>query len=67
MQAVSDADVNALTDQYYAEYDIITDGRDVAESRAHVAEQAKSKSASVASLRRTTIGPSSQPSRCSQG
>lgn len=41
VQAVSDADVNALTDQYYAEYDIITDGRDVAEFRAHVAEQAK--------------------------
>lgn len=41
VQAVSDADVNALTDQYYTEYDIITDGRDAAEFRAHVAEQAK--------------------------
>ncbi|HOQ14251.1 MAG TPA: L-arabinose isomerase, partial [Bacillota bacterium] len=41
VQAVSEADVNALTDQYYTEYDIITDGRDPAEFRAHVAEQAK--------------------------
>ena len=41
VQAVSEADVNALTDQYYTEHDIITDGRDPAEFRAHVAEQAK--------------------------
>lgn len=39
--AVSDPDVNALTDEYYDTYDLITDGRDAAEFRAHVAEQAK--------------------------
>ncbi len=41
VKAVPDADTNALTDEYYDTYDLITDGRDPAEFRAHVAEQAK--------------------------
>jgi L-arabinose isomerase len=39
--AVSDSDVNALVDEYYATYDIILDGRDPQEFRRHVAVQAK--------------------------
>ncbi len=38
---VSDADTNALTDEYYSLYDIILDGRDAAEFRRHVAVQAR--------------------------
>ncbi|MCD7787754.1 MAG: L-arabinose isomerase [Firmicutes bacterium] len=34
-------DINALTDEYYDTYDLITDGRDADEFRRHVAEQAK--------------------------
>ncbi len=41
VRAVPEAEVKALTDEYYASYDLITDGRDPAEFRAHVAEQAK--------------------------
>lgn len=41
VNAVSESDVNALTDEYYETYDIVTDGRDAAEFRRHVAEQAK--------------------------
>lgn len=40
-EAVSASDVQALTDEYYDLYDLITDGRDPAEFRCHVAEQAK--------------------------
>lgn len=39
--AVSDSDTNALTDEYYTQYNLITDGRDPAEFRRHVSEQAK--------------------------
>ncbi len=39
--AVPAADVEALTDKYYEDYDIILEGRDPAEFRRHVAEQAR--------------------------
>ncbi len=39
--AVSESDVNALTDEYYDTYDILLEGRDPAEFRRHVAEQAR--------------------------
>ena len=38
--AVSQSDVNALTDEYYATYQILTEGRDAAEFRRHVEVQA---------------------------
>ena len=37
---VSQSDINALTDEYYEKYDILTEGRDAAEFRKHVAVQA---------------------------
>lgn len=41
VRAVSDSDTNALTDEYYASYDLVSDGLDPAAFRHHVAEQAK--------------------------
>ncbi len=41
VQAVSEADVDALVEEYYAKYAILTDGRDAAEFRGHVAVQAQ--------------------------
>lgn len=38
--AVSESDVNALTDEYYDRYQILAEGRDAAEFRRHVAVQA---------------------------
>ncbi len=40
VQHVSAGDINALVEEYYAAYDIITDGRDEKEFREHVAVQA---------------------------
>lgn len=40
-EKVSQSDVDALTDEYYKEYSIITDGRDEKEFRRHVSEQAR--------------------------
>ena len=40
VQQVSAGDINALVEEYYAAYDIITDGRDEKEFREHVAVQA---------------------------
>ncbi len=40
VQAVSAADVNALTDEYYEMYDILLEGRDEKEFREHVKVQA---------------------------
>lgn len=39
--AVSASDTNALVDEYYDRYDILTEGRDAAEFRKHVAVQAQ--------------------------
>lgn len=41
VNAVSNADVDALTDEYYSTYQIILDGRDPKEFRRHVSEQAR--------------------------
>ena len=41
VDAVKDADVNALVDEYYSKYDIALEGRDEAEFRRHVAVQAR--------------------------
>ena len=41
VDAVSDADVKALTDEYYDNYKILLEGRDEAEFRRHVSEQAR--------------------------
>lgn len=41
VNSVSDSDVNALTDEYYSKYDICLEGRDPAEFKRHVSEQAK--------------------------
>ncbi len=38
---VSEGDVNALTDKYYDQYEILLEGRDPEEFRRHVAEQAR--------------------------
>lgn len=41
VQAVSDADRDALVEEYYASYDILLEGRDEKEFRKHVAVQAQ--------------------------
>ena len=41
VKAVSEADVNALLDEYYEKYNIILDGRDPEKFKRHVAEQAR--------------------------
>lgn len=41
VEAVSQSDVNALVDEYYATYQLILDGRDPEEFRRHVAVQAQ--------------------------
>ena len=41
VNAVSEGDVNALTDEYYNKYEILLEGRDPEEFRRHVAEQAR--------------------------
>ena len=41
VEAVSDADVKALTDEYYDTYEILTEGRDPEEFRRHVEVQAQ--------------------------
>lgn len=41
VNAVSDSDTNALLDEYYDKYEIITDGRDAEEFKRHVREQAR--------------------------
>lgn len=41
VDAVSKGDVDALMDEYYSKYQLITDGRDEAEFRRHVSEQAR--------------------------
>ncbi len=41
VQAVSKADTNALTDEYYDKYQILLEGRDKTEFRRHVAVQAQ--------------------------
>ncbi len=41
VQAVSESDVKALTDEYYDTYDILLEGRDPEEFRRHVAVQAQ--------------------------
>ena len=41
VQAVNDADTNALMEEYYSSYDILLDGRDPDEFRRHVAVQAR--------------------------
>lgn len=41
VDAVSDADTNALTDEYYSKYKILLEGRDADEFRRHVAVQAR--------------------------
>ena len=41
VNAVSEGDVNALTDKYYDQYEILLEGRDEAEFRRHVSEQAR--------------------------
>ena len=38
--AVSQSDINALVDEYYGKYQILTEGRDAGEFRRHVAVQA---------------------------
>ena len=38
--AVSQSDINALTDEYYGKYEILLEGRDAAEFRRHVEVQA---------------------------
>ncbi len=40
VQQVSQGDINALVEEYYAAYDILTEGRDEKEFREHVAVQA---------------------------
>ncbi|BCJ97895.1 L-arabinose isomerase [Anaerocolumna chitinilytica] len=40
VQQVSQGDINALVEEYYASYDILTEGRDEKEFREHVAVQA---------------------------
>ena len=39
--AVSEADTNALVEEYYDKYEILLEGRDEAEFRKHVAVQAQ--------------------------
>ena len=41
VEAVSESDVKALTDEYYDTYDILLEGRDPEEFRRHVAVQAQ--------------------------
>ncbi len=41
VDAVSQGDVNALVDEYYDKYEIVTEGRDAEEFRRHVAVQAQ--------------------------
>ncbi len=41
MDAVSEGDVNALTDEYYSKYEVALEGRDEGEFRKHVAVQAQ--------------------------
>ncbi len=41
VQAVSEADTNALVEEYYASYNILPEGRDEKEFRRHVAVQAQ--------------------------
>ncbi len=41
VKSVSESDVNALLDEYYATYDMILDGRDPDEFKKHVAVQAR--------------------------
>ena len=41
VNAVSEGDVNALVEEYYSKYQILLEGRDPDEFRAHVAAQAK--------------------------
>ena len=41
VNAVSEGDVNALVEEYYSKYQILLEGRDPEEFRAHVAAQAK--------------------------
>lgn len=41
VQQVASGDVNALVEEYYSRYQILTEGRDVAEFRRHVAVQAQ--------------------------
>ena len=41
VNAVSEGDVNALVEEYYSKYQILPEGRDPEEFRAHVAAQAK--------------------------
>ena len=41
VKSVSEADVKALTDEYYGKYGIILEGRDPGEFRRHVEEQAR--------------------------
>lgn len=41
MAAVSEADTNALVEEYYSKYEILLEGRDPAEFRRHVAVQAQ--------------------------
>lgn len=41
VHAVSESDVNALVDEYYQLYKIVLEGREPAEFRRHVAEQAR--------------------------
>lgn len=40
VQAVSKGDIDALVEEYYSKYDILLEGRDVAEFKKHVAVQA---------------------------
>ena len=41
VNAVSEEEVEALTDEYYEKYDMILNGRDEEEFRRHVSEQAR--------------------------
>lgn len=41
VEAVSESDTNALTDEYYEKYNILLEGRDPQEFRRHVAVQAR--------------------------
>ena len=41
VDAVSAADTNALVEEYYSKYDIVTDGRDAVELKKHIAVQAQ--------------------------
>ena len=59
VQAVSQADVDALVEEYYSKYTILLEGRDEKEFRRHVAVQAQMELGLERFLEEKTIRPSS--------